>query len=111
MTNENDDFEIIRGSGNIYADLGLPDAEMRQLRALLAAEVIKTVDAEGLSTRAAHKLTGIAAADFSRIRQVKLDGFTADRLMTILYRLNRDVQVSVMPRVAGGQGALHLHHT
>lgn len=92
---EADDFELIRGSGNVYADLGMPDAEMRQLRAMLAAEVIKALDAEGLSVRAAQRRTGIAAADFSRIRNVKLAGFTADRLMTILHRLNRDVQVSV----------------
>ena len=92
---EADDFELIRGSGNVYADLGMPDAEMRQLRTMLAAEVIKALDAEGLSVRAAQRRTGIAAADFSRIRNVKLAGFTADRLMTILHRLNRDVQVSV----------------
>jgi predicted XRE-type DNA-binding protein len=92
---EADDFELIRGSGNVYADLGMADAEMRQLRAMLAAEVIKALDAEGLSVRAAQRRTGIAAADFSRIRNVKLAGFTADRLMTILHRLNRDVQVSV----------------
>ena len=105
MTDE-DDFEIIRGSGNLYADLGMPDAEMRQLRAMLAAEVTKALDAEGLSVRAAQRRTGVAAADFSRIRNVKLAGFTADRLMTILHRLNRDVHVSVaaLPQTAMPSG-------
>ncbi len=57
-------------------------------------------------------MTGIAAADFSRIRQAKLKGFTIDRLMTILDRLNRDVQVSVsvLPRVAGGRGQVQAAH-
>jgi predicted XRE-type DNA-binding protein len=92
---DDDEFELIRGSGNVFADLGMPDADMRQLRAGLAAEVIKALDLEGLSTRAAEKITGTAAADFSRIRNAKLTGFTADRLMTILHKLNRDVQVTV----------------
>lgn len=90
-----DDLEIVRGSGNVFADLGMPDAEMEQLRAILAASIIKTLDAEGLTVRAAEAKTGIAAADFSRIRKVKLGRFTIDRLMTILDRLGCDVHVDV----------------
>ena len=110
MTDPTDDFELIRGSGNVFADLGLPDPELEQLRAILAAEIGKTLAAEKLSVREAHRRTGIAAADFSRIRQAKLDRFTVDRLMTILNRLNRDVQVSVsvLPRDPSGQEQFHL---
>jgi len=92
-----DDIELVRGSGNIFADFAVPDADMRRLRASLAAEVIKALDAEGLSTRAAERLTGTAAADFSRIRNAKLAGFTADRLMGILQKLHRRVHVIVTP--------------
>ena len=95
-TEESDDFELIRGSGNVYADLGIKNPEQRQLRAILAAEIGKTRADEKLTVRAAEKITGVAAADFSRIRQAKLKGFTIDRLMTILDRLGRDVQVSVV---------------
>jgi predicted XRE-type DNA-binding protein len=106
MTNMNDDFELMRGSGNVYADLGVANPEQRQLRGILAAEIIKTLDGEKLSVRAAEKHTGVAAADFSRIRQAKLKGFTIDRLMAILDKLNRDVHVSVAvtPRQEGAQG-------
>jgi predicted XRE-type DNA-binding protein len=54
-------------------------------------------------------MTGVAAADFSRIRQARLKGFTIDRLMTILDRLNRKVQVSVavFPRVSEETRAMH----
>jgi predicted XRE-type DNA-binding protein len=48
--------------------------------------------------RKAEEITGIAAADFSRIRKVKLDRFTIDRLMTILKRLDQDVDVHVTVR-------------
>lgn len=108
MSNDTDDFELVHGSGNVFADFGLPDADMRQLRASLAAEIIKTLDSEGLSTRAAQQRTGCPAADFSRIRNAKLKGMTADRLMTILHRLNRQVHVSVTPMTASGQREMPL---
>jgi predicted XRE-type DNA-binding protein len=95
MTDTNDDIELVRGSGNVFADFGAADASLRQLRAILAAEVIKTLDKDKLSVREAAARTGIAAADFSRIRQARLERFTIDRLMRILDRLNRDVRVKV----------------
>ena len=95
MTDTDDDFELVHGSGNLFADLGMPNPEQRQLRAILAASIIKTLDAEKLTVRAAEAKTGIAAADFSRIRNVKLGRFTIDRLMTILDRLGCEVQVDV----------------
>jgi predicted XRE-type DNA-binding protein len=100
MADQDDDFELVRGSGNVFADFDAADASLRQFRAILAAEIVKTLDAEGLTVRDAEAHTGIAAADFSRIRQVKLDRFTIDRLMRILDRLNQDVRIkiSVAPR-------------
>ena len=88
-------LELIRGSGNAFADFGHPNAEVEQLKALLAAEIIGVLDDQGYTVRKAEELTGIAAADFSRIRQVKLDRFTIDRLMMILKRLDQDVDVRV----------------
>lgn len=101
MTEETD-FELVRGSGNAFRDLGLPNPDLEQLRALLAARIIVTLDEKGLSVRKAHELTGIAAADFSRIRNANLGRFTIDRLMTTLHRLGQDVavDVKVKPRPA-----------
>lgn len=103
MADHDDDFELVRGSGNVFADFDAPDANLRQFRAILAAEIVKALDSEGLTVRDAEARTGIAAADFSRIRQVKLDRFTIDRLMRILDRLNRDVCVKIS--VAARTGA------
>lgn len=90
-----DDFELVRGSGNVFADFGDPNAEIEQLKAILAARIIRVLDARGLTVRAAEELTGTAAADFSRIRRVKLDRFTIDRLMMVLSRLDQRVEVEV----------------
>ena len=104
MADASEDLELVRGSGNVFADFAAPDAALRQLRALLAAEIVKTLDAERLTVREAAARTGIAAADFSRLRQVRLERFTVDRLMRILDRLGREVRVKVSVG-AGRQGA------
>lgn len=91
-------FEVIRGSGNVYRDLGKENADIEQFKGILAAEIIKALDREGLSVRKAHDRTGIAAADFSRIRNADLGRFTSDRLMAILNRLGSRVEVAVKVR-------------
>jgi predicted XRE-type DNA-binding protein len=77
-------FELVRGSGNIFADFGYPNADEKQLKAILAAKIIGVLNDSPLTVRSAEELTGIAAADFSRISKAKLDRFTVDRLVTIL---------------------------
>lgn len=68
------------------------------MKALLAAEIIKALDREELSVRAAHARTGFAAADFSRIRNAELSRFAADRLMSMINRLGSRVDVKVRVR-------------
>ncbi len=87
-----------RGSGNVFRDLGHQNADVEQFKAILAAEIIKALEREGLSVRAAHGRTGIAAADFSRIRHAHLGRFTVDRLMSILNRFGSRVEVKIKVR-------------
>ncbi|HUI56157.1 MAG TPA: helix-turn-helix transcriptional regulator [Bryobacteraceae bacterium] len=91
-------LEVARGSGNVFQDLGHQNADAQQFKAVLAAEIIKALDRKGLSVRAAHSRTGIAAADFSRIRNADLGRFTVDRLISILNRLGSRVEVKVRVR-------------
>lgn len=93
-----EEFEVIRGTGNVFRDLGYPNADAEHLKAVLAAQIIKVLDAREMTVRKAEDATGVAAADFSRIRQVKLGRFTIDRLMTILGRLDQKVEVAVSVR-------------
>ena len=91
-------LDIVRGSGNVFRDLGYKNADAEQFKAILAAEIIKALDREALSVRAAHDRTGIAAADFSRIRNAQLGRFTLDRLMSIINRLGLRVEVKARVR-------------
>jgi predicted XRE-type DNA-binding protein len=93
-------LELVRGSGNVYRDLGHEDGDVKQFKALLAAEIIKQLDAERLTVREAHARTGIAAADFSRIRNADLARFTLDRLVGILNRLGVQLEVKLKARPA-----------
>lgn len=91
-------IETVKGSGNVFRDLGRPDAEVHQLKTLLAAEIVRALDDGGLTVRKAENITHIAASDFSRIRNADLGRFTVDRLMTVLSRLGQRVDVAVTVR-------------
>ncbi len=97
---KNAKLEVLRGSGNVFRDLGHENADAEQFKAILAAEIIKALDRDRLTVRAAHARTGIAAADFSRIRNANLDRFTVDRLISIINRLGSRVEVKVRVRRA-----------
>lgn len=93
-------LDVVRGSGHVFRDLGHKNADVEQFKAILAAEIIKALDRERLTVRAAQDRTGIAAADFSRIRNANLGRFTVDRLMSIINRLGSRVEVRVRVRRA-----------
>ena len=86
-----------------------PAAAREQLRTLLAAKIIGVLDERKLTVRAAHEITGVAAADFSRIRKANLGRFTIDRLMTILASLGQGVEVTVSVHPARAPAAMALH--
>jgi len=86
-------LEVIRGSGNVYRDFDVPNADVRQLKATLAAEIIKTLDREQLTVRGAQTRTGINARNFSRIQSAEFRRISVERLMTILNRLGSGVEV------------------
>ena len=92
--------ETFRGSGNIYRDFDVPDADVRQLKAILAAEIIKTLDKKGLTVRKAQSLTGIDAGDFSRVRNTDFRRISVERLMAIINGLGSRVEVAVTLRRA-----------
>jgi predicted XRE-type DNA-binding protein len=91
----NDDFDLIRGSGNVYRDFGRPNAGLEQARAIIAAKIIRTLDERKLSTRDAEKLTGVSHSEFTRIRNTQLRRFTLDRMISILGKLDEEVEVNV----------------
>jgi predicted XRE-type DNA-binding protein len=82
------EFELVRGSGNVFRDMGDANAEVLQLKAILAGKIIEVLDKQRIGIRRAQEFTGFAAADFSYVRQAKLQRFTVDRLTQMLARLS-----------------------
>jgi len=99
-----DNFKLVRGSGNVFEDFGLPNADLEQARAVLAARIIDVLDGREWTARAAEKLTGVSHTDLSRIRNAKLERFTLDRMIAILGKLDPTIAVSIdmKPRRAKG---------
>lgn len=90
-----DDFELIRGSGNVYQDFGHHNAGLEQARAIVCSKIIQILDDKKLSTRDAERLTGVSHTEFSRIRNAKLQRFTLDRIITILGKLDQQVVINI----------------
>ncbi len=101
-----EEIELIRGGGNIYRDLERSDADVRQTKAILAANIISVLDERGWSTRKAEEMTGINHSEFSRIRRPRLERFTIDRLITVLNRLSQRVDVEIRVRPTGDQALI-----
>ena len=88
-------IETVRGTGNVYRDLGEANADAKLAKSLLAARIIAVLDERGLSTRKAEAHTGVDHADFVRIRNARLQRFTIDRLVAILNKLDERVEIDV----------------
>ena len=91
-------LELTRGSGNIYRDFNVADADIRQLKAILAAEIIKALDKGELSVRKAQSLTGIDAGDFSRVRNADFRRISIERLMAMINGLGSRIEVKIKVR-------------
>lgn len=94
-------LDMALGSANPFRDVGLPEADTKLIKADLAAEIIGVLRERELTGAAAAKLAGVPAADISRIRKADLSRFTIDRLVAILNRLHRRVQVTVTTQAGG----------
>ena len=95
MSKQNEELDIIEGSGNVFRDVGLRDPDAKLIKANLAAEIIRVLRESKLSNVAAAERAGVAETDISRIRNADLNRFTIDRLVRILNRLDRRVDVVI----------------
>jgi len=103
--------EIEAGSGNVFADLGYPDAKERKLKVELAVEVNRTLKERGLSQDKAAKLLGIRQPHVSDLVRYRLNRFSVERLMDFLTRLGKDVEIRIASRRSGrGRSAVQVHH-
>jgi len=105
MTTRRPKVEV--GSGNVFADLGLPDAEDMLLKSTIVIELRRLIKQRKLTQLAAAKLTGISQGDLSKILQGQFRGCSEAKLMRMLTAFDQDVEITTRPhRKAGEAGRI-----
>ena len=91
------------GSGNIFADLGLPDAEEHQLKAALVVQLKRLIAARDLTQTAAAKLVKMKQPDLSKLLRGQFRAVSVERLMRMLTAFDQDVEITIKPRRKRGE--------
>jgi predicted XRE-type DNA-binding protein len=99
---------IVRGSTNVFADLGFVDAEERQTKLRLAFALNSILDERRLSQAEAAARLGINQPKVSALRNYKLDGFSVERLMTLLTALDRDIEIIIRKKRSRGAARISV---
>jgi predicted XRE-type DNA-binding protein len=95
------------GSGNIFADLGLPNAEEHQLKAALVVQLKREIAQRGLTQVAAAKLIEIKQPDLSKLLRGDFRRVSVEKLMRMLTAFDQDVEITLKPhRKRGGAGRI-----
>jgi predicted XRE-type DNA-binding protein len=99
--------QVAAGSDNIFADLGLPDAETHLLKAQIVSEIYRLTRQRKLTQAQAGKRMGISQPEVSRLFGGNFRECSVDRLMEFLTRFDRDIEIVVKPhKKAGRQGRI-----
>jgi predicted XRE-type DNA-binding protein len=103
-----DELTFERGSENVFADLGLENADELLVHADLAIAIKKEIRARGWTQVEAAKRTGLTRSAVSRLGKMKIDGFSQERMQNALRQLGMDVEIRINRRSDGGPGTLKV---
>lgn len=93
---EDEKIEVELGSGNVFADLELPNPEERQMKSLLAIQIRELLDQKGLTQTEAVRQTGLSDDGMAAVMRGRLSELTLDQLFRCLTRLGRSVEVRIL---------------
>jgi predicted XRE-type DNA-binding protein len=95
--------EVYEGSGNVFADLGLPNSEERLLKAGIVSELHRLIKQRGLTQVKAAKLVGIHQPDLSLLLRGEFDDYSVGRLMKMLTVFEQDIEIVMRPNQKAGK--------
>lgn len=95
-----DGVEVQRGSDNVFADLGLADAEKLKIKTGLVIEIRKAMKARGLTQQEAARLMGVTQPKVSGMMRGDFTNLSERKLMDCLTRLGYDIEIKVRPASA-----------
>ena len=97
-------IKVEMSSGNIFADLGLPDAEAHFLKAQIVSEIYRLTHERKLTQSQAGERMGISQPEVSRLFKGNFREYSVDRLMGFLTAFDRDIEIVVRPHKKAGKG-------
>ena len=95
--------EIHEGSGNVFADIGLPDAEELLLKSRLVIELRRLIAARDLTQSAAAERLGITQPELSHLLRGRLRGISVERLLRMLTAFEQDIDIVLRPHDKAGE--------
>ena len=106
-TQQRDD-EVIKSSGNVFADLGLPSSPEYMLKAEIVRAIAGTINKRKLTQAAAGEIIGVDQAKVSALLRGRLTGFSIERLVMFLVKLGRDVEITISREHANREGKVRV---
>ena len=103
-----DNVPVHDSSGNVFADLGIDNAEEYMAKSELAAEILRIVQRRRLNQAETAKLLGIRQPKVSELLRGRLDGFSTDRLLRFITRLGYDVQIKLSKAHSHTEGRVEI---
>ena len=97
--------QITPGSGNVFADIGIPDPEAHEFKAGLVSLMGELIDERGLKKNDVAELWQVDPADVSHVLRGRYRSFSIDRLFRFILALNQDVEVKVKPRARSSRSS------
>jgi predicted XRE-type DNA-binding protein len=102
----NNNTKVTASSGNVFADLGLPNPEEHRVKATLALSIAEKIEERGLTQAEAAKVLGLSQPGISNLVRGKLEKYTIDRLMRYMRKLDYDVTISFKPKPKARENAI-----
>lgn len=96
-------IETHESSGNVFADLSLPDSEERLLKAGIVIELQRLIKERELTQVKAAKLVGVSQPDLSHLLRGDFDDYSAERLMKMLTAFEQDIEIIMKPHHKAGR--------
>jgi predicted XRE-type DNA-binding protein len=107
-THDEDDIRVTEGSGNVFADIGLLNADELLVKADLAIAIKRELDERGWTQQQAADHVFMTQPQISKIRSMKTDEFAIGKLQEVLRYLGIDVEIGLHKRSDGGIGTLRV---
>jgi predicted XRE-type DNA-binding protein len=108
MAKRKEEIMVERGSGNVFADLGFDDADELLAKAKLVHAISEAMEAMGVTQNKLAGLIGVDQSKVSKLLRGITDGFSSDRLLRILNRLDQDVEIIIRPKPLEEQREAHV---